>query len=224
MDLKQKLIDSSTFSNFKTLEEIKEKIKTFMLATTYNENYEDWTQRFENGVEIHHIQVFKFIIEVNEQEVEEEPNKNPLAKNSIRAADLNLHWFKVSIYTETVTIRYGGSLWNQFEFCLDALTEYLDKQNMEHDHENLEWEPENLQPENLEPENLEWAPENLQPENLQPELQPLEENEVEGEQDIPWYDEGKNAELDAKLEALYNAEPTMMEMTLSEPDYVRSDF
>lgn len=215
MDLKQKLIDSSTFSNFKTLEEIKEKIKTFMLATTYNENYEDWTQRFENGVEIHHIQVFKFIIEVNEEEVEEEPNKNPL--------------FKVSIYTETVTIRYGGSLWNQFEFCLDALTEYLDKQNLEPDHENLEWESENLQPENLEPENLEWAPEdlqpeNLQPENLQPELQPLEENEVEGEQDIPWYDEGKNAELDAKLEALYNAEPTMMEMTLSEPDYVRSDF
>ena len=200
MDLKQKLIDSSTFSNFKTLEEIKEKIKTFMLATTYNENYEDWTQRFENEVEIHHIQVFKFIIEVNEEEVEEEPNKNPL--------------FKVSIYTETVTIRYGGSLWNQFEFCLDALTEYLDKQNMEHDHENLEWAPENL-----EPENLEWAPE-----NLQPEWQPLEENEVEGEQDIPWYDEGKNAELDAKLEALYNAEPTMMEMTLSEPDYVRSDF
>lgn len=215
MDLKQKLIDSSTFSNFKTLEEIKEKIKTFMLATTYNENYEDWTQRFENGVEIHHIQVFKFIIEVNEEEVEEEPNKNPL--------------FKVSIYTKTVTIRYGGSLWNQFEFCLDALTEYLDKQNLEPDHENLEWESENLQPENLEPENLEWAPEdlqpeNLQPENLQPELQPLEENEVEGEQDIPWYDEGKNAELDAKLEALYNAEPTMMEMTLSEPDYVRSDF
>ena len=219
MDLKQKLIDSSTFSNFKTLEEIKEKIKTFMLATTYNENYEDWTQRFENGVEIHHIQVFKFIIEVNEEEVEEEPNKNPL--------------FKVSIYTETVTIRYGGSLWNQFEFCLDALTEYLDKQNMEHDPENLEWEPENLQPENLEPENLEWAPEwepenlqpeNLQPENLQPEWQPLDENEVEGEQDIPWYDEGKNAELDAKLEALYYAEPTMMEMTLSEPDYVRSDF
>lgn len=186
-----------------------------MLATTYNENYEDWTQRFENGVEIHHIQVFKFIIEVNEEEVEEEPNKNPL--------------FKVSIYTKTVTIRYGGSLWNQFEFCLDALTEYLDKQNLEPDHENLEWESENLQPENLEPENLEWAPEdlqpeNLQPENLQPELQPLEENEVEGEQDIPWYDEGKNAELDAKLEALYNAEPTMMEMTLSEPDYVRSDF
>jgi hypothetical protein len=215
MDLKQKLIDSATFSNFKTLEEIKEKIKTFMLATTYNENYEDWTQRLENGVEIHHIQVFKFIIEVNEEEVEEEPNKNPL--------------FKVSIYTETVTIRYGGSLWNQFEFCLDALTEYLDKQNLEPDHENLEWEPENLEPENLEPENLEWAPEdlqpeNLQPENLQPEWQPLEENEVEGEQDIPWYDEGKNAELDAKLEALYNAEPTMMEMTLSEPDYVRSDF
>ena len=83
-----------------------------------------------------------------------------------------------------------------------------------------------LQPENLQPENLqwEWQPENLQPENLQPEWQPLEENEVEGEQDIPWYDEGKNAELDAKLEALYNAEPTMMEMTLSEPDYVRSDF
>ena len=210
MDLKQKLIDSSTFSNFKTLEEIKEKIKTFMLATTYNENYEDWTQRFENGVEIHHIQVFKFIIEVNEEEVEEEPNKNPLAKNSIRAADLNLHWFKVSIYTETVTIRYGGSLWNQFEFCLEALTEYLDKQN-------LEWEPENLEPDhkNLEwePENLEWAP-----------LDENEENEVEGEQDIPWYDEGKNAELDAKLEALYNAEPTMMEMTLSEPDYVRHDF
>ena len=210
MDLKQKLIDSSTFSNFKTLEEIKEKIKTFMLATTYNENYEDWTQRFENGVEIHHIQVFKFIIEVNEEEVEEEPNKNPL--------------FKVSIYTETVTIRYGGSLWNQFEFCLDALTEYLDKQNLEPDHENLEWESENLQPENLEwaPE---WEPENLQPENLQPEWQPLEENEVEGEQDIPWFDdEGKNAELDAKLEALYYAEPTMMEMTLSEPDYVRPDF
>ena len=213
MDLKQKLIDSSTFSNFKTLEEIKEKIKTFMLATTYNENYEDWTQRFENGVEIHHIQVFKFIIEVNEEE--EEPNKN-------------LHWFKVSIYTETLGIRYGGSLWNQFEFCLDALTEYLDKQNLEPDHENLEWEPENLQPENLEPEYLEWAPEwepeNLQPENLQPEWQPLEENEVECEHDNPWYDEGKNAELDAKLEALYNAEPTMMEMTLSEPDYVRSDF
>ena len=210
MDLKQKLIDSSTFSNFKTLEEIKEKIKTFMLATTYNENYEDWTQRFENGVEIHHIQVFKFIIEVNEEEVEEEPNKNPL--------------FKVSIYTKTVTIRYGGSLWNQFEFCLDALTEYLDKQNLEPDHENLEWESENLQPENLEwaPE---WEPENLQPENLQPEWQPLEENEVEGEQDIPWFDdEGKNAELDAKLEALYYAEPTMMEMTLSEPDYVRPDF
>jgi hypothetical protein len=206
MDLKQKLVDSSTFSNFKTLEEIKEKIKTFMLATTYNENYEDWTQRFENGVEIHHIQVFKFIIEVNEEEVEEEPNKNPL--------------FKVSIYTETVTIRYGGSLWNQFEFCLDALTEYLDKQNLEP--ENLEWEPENLE---LQPENLEWAPENLEPENL--EWAPLdenEENEVEGEQDIPWYDEGKNAELDAKLEALYNAEPTMMEMTLSEPDYVRPDF
>jgi hypothetical protein len=206
MDLKQKLVDSSTFSNFKTLEEIKEKIKTFMLATTYNENYEDWTQRFENGVEIHHIQVFKFIIEVNEEEVEEEPNKNPL--------------FKVSIYTETVTIRYGGSLWNQFEFCLDALTEYLDEQNL--DKQNLEWEPENLE---LEPENLEWAPENLEPENL--EWAPLdenEENEVEGEQDIPWYDEGKNAELDAKLEALYNAEPTMMEMTLSEPDYVRPDF
>jgi hypothetical protein len=210
MDLKQKLIDSSTFSNFKTLEEIKEKIKTFMLATTYNENYEDWTQRFENGVEIHHIQVFKFIIEVNEQEVEEEPNKNPLAKNSIRAADLNLHWFKVSIYTETVTIRYGGSLWNQFEFCLEALTEYLDKQNLEPDHENLEPDHENLE---WEPENLEWAP-----------LDEKEENEVEGEQDIPWYDEGKNAELDAKLEALYNAEPTMMEMTLSEPDYVRPDF
>ena len=212
MDLKQKLIDSSTFSNFKTLEEIKEKIKTFMLATTYNENYEDWTQRFENGVEIHHIQVFKFIIEVNEEEVEEEPNKNPL--------------FKVSIYTETVTIRYGGSLWNQFEFCLEALTEYLDKQNMEPDHENLQPENLELQPENLQPENLqwEWQPENLQPENLQPEWQPLEENEVEGEQDIPWYDEGKNAELDAKLEALYYAEPTMMEMTLSEPDYVRPDF
>ena len=210
MDLKQKLIESALFSNFKTLDEIKEKIKTFMLATTYNENYEDWTQRFENGVEIHHIQVFKFIIEVNEEEKEEEPNKNPL--------------FKVSIYTETVTIRYGGSLWNQFEFCLEALTEYLDKQNLEPDHENLEWEPENLEwaPENLEPENLEWAPENLQPENLQPEWQPLDENEEE--QDIPWFDEGKNAELDAKLEALYNAEPTMMEMTLNEPDYVRPDF
>jgi hypothetical protein len=178
MDLKQKLIDSATFSNFKTLEEIKEKIKTFMLATTYNENYEDWTQRVENGVEIHHIQVFKFIIEVNEEEQEEEePNKNPL--------------FRVSIYTETVTIRYGGSLWNQFEFCLEALTEYLE-------------------PENLDKQKLEWAP--------------LDENEENGVEGDPWYDEGKNAELDAKLEALYNAEPTMMEMTLSEPDYVRPDF
>lgn len=117
MDIMQKLIDSAMFSNFKTLDEIKEKIKTFMLATTYNENYEDWTQRVENGVEIHHIQVFKFIIEVNEEE--DQPNKNP-------TADLNLHWFKVSIYTQTVGIRYGGSLWNQFEFCLDALAEYLD--------------------------------------------------------------------------------------------------
>ena len=205
MDPKQKLIESALFSNFKTLDEIKEKIKTFMLATTYNENYEDWTQRFENGVEIHHIQVFKFIIEVNEEEKEEEPNKNPL--------------FKVSIYTETVTIRYGGSLWNQFEFCLEALTEYLDKQNLEPDEENLEPDHENLE---WEPENLEWAPENLEPENLQPEWQPLDENEEE--QDIPWFDEGKNAELDAKLEALYNAEPTMMEMTLNEPDYVRPDF
>ena len=85
MDITQKLIDSAMFSNFKTLDEIKEKIKTFMLATTYNENYEDWTQRVENGVEIHHIQVFKFIIEVNEEE--DQPNKNP-------TADLNLHWFK----------------------------------------------------------------------------------------------------------------------------------
>jgi len=118
MDLKQKLIDSAKFSNFKTLEEIKEKIKTFMLSTTYNENYEDWTQRVENGVEIHHIQVFKYILEVNEEE-EEESNKNPL--------------FKVSIYTNTVTIRYGGTLWNQFEFCLEALTEHLDPDRKEGD-------------------------------------------------------------------------------------------
>jgi hypothetical protein len=92
-----------------------------------------------------------------------------------------------------------------------------DHKNLEPDHENLEPDHKNLEPDhkNLEPdhENLEWAP-----------LDEKEENEVEGEQDIPWYDEGKNAELDAKLEALYNAEPTMMEMTLSEPDYVRPDF
>ena len=143
MDLNQKLIDSAKFSNFKTLEEIKEKIKTFMLSTTYNENYEDWTQRVENGVEIHHIQVFKYILEVNEEEEEDpETNKNPL--------------FKVSIYTETVTIRYGGTLWNQFEFCLEALTEHLDPDKNEYEVNEGEGydEPHNVEEE--EEDNIPW--------------------------------------------------------------------
>jgi hypothetical protein len=145
MDLKQKFIDSAKFSNFKTLEEIKEKIKTFMLSTTYNENYEDWTQRVENGVEIHHIQVFKYILEVNEEEEEEpETNKNPL--------------FKVSIYTETVTIRYGGTLWNQFEFCLEALTEHLDPDKNEYEVNEGEGydEPDNEEDEEEEEDNIPW--------------------------------------------------------------------
>ena len=223
MDLNQKLIDRAMFSNFKTLEEIKEKIKTFMLATTYNENYEDWTQRLENGVEIHHIQVFKFIIEVNEEEVQ--PNKNSL--------------FKVSIYTQTLGIRYGGSLWNQFEFCLDALTEYLDPCENEGENKGeavigIEVCSEcNFNTKIVE---YDWrhAGDKLCRDCMNlpgmdkcggVQEEPDQEEDDQDEPDIPWcFDKGKNAELDANLEALYNAETTMMEMTLSEPDYVRPDF
>jgi hypothetical protein len=95
----QKLIGSNQFTNFKSIEEIKEKIKTFMLETTHSNGFEDWSQRGD----IHHIQVYKYILEVT-------------GVNSL---------FTVSIYTDTMTIRHGGSLWNQFEACLDELSDYL---------------------------------------------------------------------------------------------------
>ena len=111
MVLNQKFIDSVAFSNFKSIEEIKEKIKTFMLRTTYNDGFEDWSQRLnENGLKIHRIKVFKYILEVNEEPKTDENTR-----------------FTVSIYTSTVTIRYGGSLWNQFESCLDELSDYLNE-------------------------------------------------------------------------------------------------
>jgi hypothetical protein len=111
MVVNQKFIDSVVFSNFKSIEEIKEKIKTFMLRTTYNDGFEDWSQRLnENGLKIHRIKVFKYILEVNEEPKTDENTR-----------------FTVSIYTNTVTIRYGGSLWNQFEACLDELSEYLNE-------------------------------------------------------------------------------------------------
>ena len=119
----QKFISRIKFSNFKSIEDIKEKIKAFMLMTTYNDNFEDWSQRVdENGLEIHRIKVFKFILEVNEDADTEtlyNPNKNPV--------------FKVSIFTEIVTIRCGGTLWNQFEACLECLSEYLDNVSTEED-------------------------------------------------------------------------------------------
>jgi len=112
--MEQKLIESSKFYNYKFLEEIKNKIKTFMIRTTYTNGFEDWSQRVNHhGFIINRIKVFKFIIEVVEElnTGEPETNENPV--------------YIVSIYTDTVTIRYGGSLWNQFEACFDELRSYL---------------------------------------------------------------------------------------------------
>ncbi len=114
----QKFIESSKFSNFKSIEEIKEKIKTFMFVTTYHEGFEDWSQRLnEHGIIINRIKVFKYILEVEESrsETETETVENPI--------------FTVSIFTDTITIRYGGSLWNQFEACLEELSIHLDGDN-----------------------------------------------------------------------------------------------
>lgn len=95
----QQFIGSNQFINFKSIEEIKEKIKTFMMETTHSNGFEDWSQRGD----IHHIQVHKYILEVTGE------------------PDL----FTVSIYTDTMTIRYGGSLWNNYEACLSELSDYL---------------------------------------------------------------------------------------------------
>jgi hypothetical protein len=105
------------------LEEIKEKIKTFMIGTTYTNGFEEWTKRVDtHRLQIHRIKVFKYIIEVNEEEPEERESENPESENP----ETNPNpIFKVSIYTDTVTIRYGGSLWNQFEACFDELSSYL---------------------------------------------------------------------------------------------------
>jgi hypothetical protein len=103
----QRLIEDATVSGFQSLESIKDKIKTFMWETTYHDGFEDWSNRLHpvTGVEIHRIKVFKYIIEVY---ATDEPAT-----------------YDVSIHTPTVTIRYGGSLWNNYEACFDELLHYL---------------------------------------------------------------------------------------------------
>ena len=103
----QRLIENAKISGFQSLETIKDTIKAFMWETTYHDGFEDWSQRLNpsTGVEIHRIKVFKYIIEVY---ATEEPTT-----------------FDVSIHTNTVTIRYGGSLWNNYEACFDELCHYL---------------------------------------------------------------------------------------------------
>jgi len=119
--MEQKLIESSKFYNYKFLEEIKNKIKTFMIRTTYTNGFEDWSQRVNHhGFIIHRIKVFKFIIEVVE-----EPNADRQESNDGEPETNENPVYIVSIYTDTVTIRYGGSLWNQFEACFDELRSYL---------------------------------------------------------------------------------------------------
>ena len=121
----QKLIESSKFYNFTSLEEIKEKIKTFMIGTTYTNGFEEWTKRVDtHRLQIHRIKVFKYIIEVNEEEPESETGESEKQKTENPETNPN-PIFKVSIYTDTVTIRYGGSLWNQFEACFGELSSYL---------------------------------------------------------------------------------------------------
>jgi hypothetical protein len=106
----QQFIGSNQFINFKSIEEIKEKIKTFMMETTHSNGFEDWSQRGD----IHHIQVHKYILEVTGE------------------PDL----FTVSIYTDTMTIRYGGSLWNNYEACLRELSDYLYEEYNLNEYEN----------------------------------------------------------------------------------------
>lgn len=103
----QRLIENAKISGFQSLETIKDTIKTFMWKSTYHDGFEEWSQRLNpsTGVEIHRIKVFKYIIEVY---ATEEPTT-----------------FDVSIHTNTVTIRTGGTLWNNYEACFDELCHYL---------------------------------------------------------------------------------------------------
>ena len=81
-----------------------------MMETTHSNGFEDWSQRGD----IHHIQVHKYILEVTGE------------------PDL----FTVSIYTDTMTIRYGGSLWNNYEACLSELSDYLYEEYNLNEYEN----------------------------------------------------------------------------------------
>ena len=107
----QKFIGSNQFTNFKSIEEIKEKIKIFMTETTHSTGFEDWSQIGD----IHHIQVHKYIVEVTGEPA----------------------LFTVSVYTDVVTIRYGGSLWNNYVACLDELSDYLYEEFNLNEYENL---------------------------------------------------------------------------------------
>lgn len=107
----QQLIGSNQFTNFKSIEEIKEKIKIFMTETTHSNGFEDWSQIGD----IHHIQVHKYIVEVTGEPA----------------------LFTVSVYTDVVTIRYGGSLWNNYEACLSELSDYLYEEFNLNEYENL---------------------------------------------------------------------------------------
>ena len=103
----QRLIENAKISGFQSLETIKDTIKAFMWKSTYHDGFEDWSNRLhpDTGLNIHRIKVFKYIIEVY---ATEEPAT-----------------FDVSIHTNTVNIRYGGTLWNNYEACFEELCEYL---------------------------------------------------------------------------------------------------
>ena len=115
--MKQKKLHSAYFTNFKSLEDLKNEIKTFMLNASYHDGFEDWSEKITpNGMKTQRIKVFKFIFEVFEN-----PNESNTPKENPE--------FIVSIFTNTVTIRYGGYLWNQCESCFDDLTYHLQSLN-----------------------------------------------------------------------------------------------
>lgn len=110
----QTFIDSNQFSNFESIEEIKKKIKTFMFSSAYNTGFEDWSQRVNaKGITVHRIKVFKYVLEVNEEPKTDEKTL-----------------FTVSILTDS-SIRYGGSLWNNYQSCLDELSDYLSDDSLQ---------------------------------------------------------------------------------------------